>query len=170
MDVEVTDSTSEQTSASVPTQEGEDVNPLKWCVWSVILVAGLVGLCLGLLKLGPMGVGGSGLDLDPNRQPDLAQGKMIYTRACATCHGPGGHGLPHQGAPLSTSNFVHTGTDVQIIKMVKMGRTPSDPKSVMQLPMPAKGGYTSLSDAELHDVVAYVRTLGTTKLTQAGLP
>lgn len=177
MDTEVSENAPTPTPADageipIAAQPQADANPLKWCVWSVVLVAGLVAACIGLMKLGAPGSAVSGLDIDPARKPDLDRGKMVYGFSCATCHGPAGRGMPRQGAPLHNSNFVQTSSDVQIIKMVKMGRTPEDPKSVLKLPMPAKGGYSTLTDADLQDVVAFIRTLGKpeaapTKLTQA---
>lgn len=128
-------------------------------VWMAVAVggtAGLVGLCILMLNLGSLTAPAAKLDL--NRTPDLKHGQKIYTVSCATCHGPAGKGLPHQGAPLASSAFVNNSTDLQLVTMLKLGRTADDPKSVMKLPMPAKGGYNHLSDTDLHDVASYIRT------------
>jgi mono/diheme cytochrome c family protein len=136
-------------------------NPWKWLAALVGATAGLTVLCIGILKVGPIGGGGDHLSIDPNRIADVKHGQKVYAVSCATCHGGGGKGMPHQGAPLVNSAFVETASDQQLITMIKVGRTADDPKSVMRLPMPAKGGYSNLTDEDLHDVVAYIRQLGT---------
>ncbi len=139
------------------TNANQPTGMLKWSVISLLSVGGLTGLCILMVQMTPITTVSSRFDF--NRTPDLKHGQKIYTVSCATCHGPGGMGLPHQGAPLAASAFVSMGTDQQVMQMIKIGRTPEDPKSVMHLPMPAKGGYSNLTDANLHDVVAYIRTL-----------
>lgn len=121
-------------------------------------ISGLVGFCIVLINIPHLTAPSVNLDL--SRVPDLEHGQKIYAISCASCHGPSGKGLPHQGAPLDRSIFLANSTDLQIIQMIKLGRTANDPKSVMRLPMPAKGGYSHLSDTDLHDVTAYIRTFG----------
>ncbi len=149
-------------------EETQDVTPSRgrpvvWVAVAFGAVAGLVGLCILMLNLGSLTQPSVKLDL--NRTPDLRHGQKIYAISCATCHGPAGKGLPHQGAPLHNSAFVSSSTDLQVIVMIKVGRTADDPKSIMKIPMPAKGGYNNLSDTDLHDVTAYIRGFG--KKTEA---
>ncbi len=132
---------------------------LKWTALVVLAIVCLVGLCIAMLGMGR--IGGAQVAIDPNRIPDMKHGMKLYTVSCATCHGAAGKGLPHQGAPLANSAFVTNSTDLQLILMLKIGRTQDDPKSVMKLPMPAKGGYSNLTDNDLHDVAAYIRTFDT---------
>ncbi len=142
--------------------ESSNPNPLKWMALAVLAIVGLVGLCIAMLNMGR--IGGGSVAIDPNRVPDLKHGMKVYAVSCATCHGAGGKGLPHQGAPLVNSAFVDNSTDHQLMMMIKIGRTADDPKSVMKLPMPAKGGYSNLTDEDLHDVTAYVRALAQPKV------
>lgn len=123
-----------------------------------VMTSGLIVLCVLLVNIPDLATPAVTLDL--SRPPDIQHGQKIYANACATCHGLQGKGLPHQGAPLDRSTFLASSTDRQIMQMIKLGRTADDPKSVMRLPMPAKGGYSHLSDADLYDVAAYIRTFG----------
>jgi mono/diheme cytochrome c family protein len=146
--------TMEETQDVTPPQP----RPLVWAAVALGAITALVGLCILMLNLGSLTQPSVMLDL--NRTPDLKHGQKIYTVSCATCHGPAGRGLPHQGAPLHNSAFVSSSTDLQVITMIKIGRTADDPKSIMKIPMPAKGGYNNLSDIDLHDVTAYIRSFG----------
>ncbi len=131
--------------------------PVFWSVIGTLSILAFIGLCIVLMNFGS--IGAPSVSIDPNRVADLQHGQKIYNVSCATCHGAGGKGMPHQGAPIDhRSAFVAGSTDLQLIQMIKIGRGIDDPRSVLKLPMPAKGGYNNLTDTDLHDVVAYIRT------------
>lgn len=88
----------------------------------------------------------------------LAQGKVLYEQSCAACHGLSGEGTP-AGRPLSNSALVQTGSDAELLKLVRVGRSVQDPHNTTGLTMPAGGGQTSTGDAELAAIVGYLRTL-----------
>lgn len=90
---------------------------------------------------------------------DPAKGKTLFGITCMACHGPDGRGLPNLGLPLHTSEFVTSNTDQQIVDFIKVGRMPGTPGAKTMIPMPPKGGNPTLTDDQLHDIVAFIRQL-----------
>lgn len=89
----------------------------------------------------------------------VAAGERQYLQTCAACHGPGGLGQPHMGADLRDSRFIREQSDDALVEFVKTGRPFGDPKSVLGLSMPAKGGNPTLQDGQIRDIVAFLRTV-----------
>ena len=90
---------------------------------------------------------------------DPAKGATLYTQSCIACHGPEGIGVQGLGKPFTTSEFLTTVSDEELIAFIKQGRDPSDPLNTTGVAMPPKGGNPALSDQQIADIVAYVRTL-----------
>lgn len=88
---------------------------------------------------------------------DPANGEAIYGSTCAACHGPDAAGIPGLGLPLVDSEFVQSMTDAELIAFIKAGRLASE--GTTGVAMPPKGGNPSLTDQDIADVVAYLRTL-----------
>ena len=96
----------------------------------------------------------------PAPQGDAAKGKAKYQEVCAACHGATGKGDGPAAAGLPTKPRNHTDyaymsklKDQQIFDTIKkggqaMGKSPL---------MPPWGG--QLSDQQIRDLVAYIRTL-----------
>ena len=90
----------------------------------------------------------------------VARGAVHYKMLCATCHGedgctpgPGAAGLNPQPAKHCDGNYMNKLSDDHIFKVIKEGGA-----SVGKSPlMVAWGG--ALTDDQIHDVVAYVRSL-----------
>lgn len=86
---------------------------------------------------------------------DAAKGKSIYQAKCVTCHGPQGKGDGPIGKQLKppagdfTSAESKKKSDAQLLDVIQNGK----PKTAMV------AWKTQLSEAELHDVLAYVLTL-----------
>ncbi len=127
----------------------------------------LLGLLFSLLGLsiacGP-GAGG----VVPTRVPtkaapaafgDAAKGKTLYASTCASCHGPEAKGLPNLGKDLTTSAFAKGLSDDELLKFIQKGRPASDPANTTGVDMPPRGGNPALKDADLKDIIAYIRTL-----------
>jgi len=95
----------------------------------------------------------------PPHTPDAANGKSLYLQTCAACHGPDAKGLPNLGKDLTRSKFVSEKTDAELVEFVKQGRGPSDPLNTTGIAMPPKGGNPSLKDADIQDIIAYIRTI-----------
>ena len=97
----------------------------------------------------------------PKMVGDPARGKEIYNQVCVACHGPDAKGLPGLGKSLhpSDSEFIRSKTDDELVAFIKQGRSTDDPLNTTGVAMPPKGGNPALTDQDLYDVVAYIRTL-----------
>jgi mono/diheme cytochrome c family protein len=91
---------------------------------------------------------------------DPAKGAPLYGTYCASCHGPKGCGdgplsatLDPKPAKHCDGNLMNKETDEFLFKVVKEGGA-----SVGKSPLMAPWGGT-LTDAQIHDVVAFVRSL-----------
>ncbi len=89
----------------------------------------------------------------------LARGQELYVQTCAQCHGADGSGVVAGLTPLSASSLLHTGTDAQLLAFLQAGRSTNDAHNMTGIAMPAKGGRTDLSDADLVDIIAYLHVL-----------
>ncbi len=99
----------------------------------------------------------------PAAQPatagDPARGKQTFTGTCVGCPGPEAKGRPGLGKDLTTSAFVKSQDDQQLVDFIKHGRPSSDPANTTHVDMPPKGGNPALTDAQLADIVAFIRTI-----------
>lgn len=89
----------------------------------------------------------------------IASGSKLYTGTCIACHGPGGTGIAGNGKALARNEFIASQDDDALLAFIKKGRDPGDPKNTTGVGMPSKGGNPALSDDDLLDVIAYLRTL-----------
>ncbi len=82
---------------------------------------------------------------------DLAAGGAIYRVNCASCHGPDGTGLEKTKRHDFTSAIWHASrADTDIADAVTRGRPPMMPP-------------LALSESQLRDVIAYLRSLKTAR-------
>jgi mono/diheme cytochrome c family protein len=91
----------------------------------------------------------------------LVRGEEVFNGTCIACHGADGAGIDGLGTPLSTSTFVAGLTDEGLVAFLVVGRPADDPLNTTGVDMPARGGNTSLTDADLAAVVAYLRSIAT---------
>ena len=103
--------------------------------------------------------GGSGNGGSSGLVGDAAAGEDIYSGTCAACHGPDGHGVEGLGKDLHNNEFVAGLNDDEFVDFLEAGRPAGDPLNDTGVDMPPKGGNPSLSEQDLYDVTAYVRTL-----------
>ncbi|MDX1689797.1 MAG: cytochrome c [Acidimicrobiia bacterium] len=90
---------------------------------------------------------------------DPDHGLEIYEGSCMVCHGPNGEGIEGLGKPWQGSDFINTHTDEELIEFIKEGRASDHPDNDTGIAMPPYGGNTTLTDDDLQDLVAYMRTL-----------
>ena len=90
---------------------------------------------------------------------DAAAGQTTFNNRCSVCHGPGGEGIVGLGKPLTSSEFASGLTDEELLAFLQAGRPSDDPLNTTGIAMPARGGTPALSDDELVDVIAYLRTI-----------
>jgi mono/diheme cytochrome c family protein len=121
-----------------------------------LLAACLVALAAACEKGSSSDGGGGGTQ---TASGDAAHGQQLFTTTCATCHGVDGTGVKGLGKNLTTSEFVHKSSADQLVAMVMKGRDQKDPLNSTGIAMPPKGGNPALSDKDIQDVVAFVKTL-----------
>ncbi len=85
------------------------------------------------------------IDMSPEA---VARGAKLFTIACASCHGAAGYGTVMAPA-LNNALFLNNTSDTQMNQIISMG--------VSGTKMPAWGG--RLNDAQINDVIAYLRSL-----------
>ncbi len=114
-----------------------------------------------LLTLGACGGGGADPETEATTAAagDPAHGAELFAASCTACHGPDAKGLPNLGKDLTTSTFLAGLSDAEAVAFVKTGRPGTDPANTTGVDMPPKGGNPALTDADLADIVAYLRTL-----------
>jgi mono/diheme cytochrome c family protein len=89
----------------------------------------------------------------------VAAGERVYATFCFACHGQEGIGISGLGKPLVESEFIDSQTDEELLTFLIVGRSVSDPLNTTGQVMPARGGNPMLSDEDLMNVVAYIRSL-----------
>jgi len=90
---------------------------------------------------------------------DAAKGEQLFASTCAACHGPKGEGIQGLGKDMTASQFIAGKTDDELVEFIKAGRGPDDPLNTTGVAMLPKGGNPALSDQDLYDIVAFIRTL-----------
>ena len=95
----------------------------------------------------------------PVSMGDADAGKEQYDIICIACHGPGGEGIENLGKPFTTSDFLREKSDEELVEFIKVGRPSGDPLNTTGIDMPPKGGNPALTEDQIIDIIAYVRTL-----------
>lgn len=92
--------------------------------------------------------------------PDAARGKTLFENFCVSCHGPKGDGdgpvaqaLDPKPARLGDRAYMSGRQDDYLFQVIKNGGA-----SVGRSPLMASWG-GSLSDAQIRDLIAYIRSL-----------
>lgn len=96
----------------------------------------------------------------PATAGNLAQGKQLYQQFCASCHGEMGKGdgpaaavLTPKPKDLTDKGYMGTKSDEQLFKVVKEGGVAGGLSPLMP------PWATSLTDDQIRDVIAYLRSL-----------
>jgi mono/diheme cytochrome c family protein len=117
---------------------------------------------IGLILVGVLVGGCGGEERDGNEGEivgDPVTGEALFQTTCFACHGVDATGLPGQGKDLTTSAFTRGLSDREFVEFVKVGRRATDPLNTTGQDMPPYGGNPALSEQDLFDIVAYIRTL-----------
>ena len=89
----------------------------------------------------------------------VSAGEQIFQSTCAACHGFTAQGVPGLGKPLIGSEFAISLTDAELVAFIEHGRPVTDPLNTTGVMMPPKGGNAALSEDNLFEVVAYIRSI-----------
>lgn len=95
----------------------------------------------------------------PTPSGDPVAGETSFMGTCSACHGPDAKGVTGLGKDLTTSTFAIGLSDADLVAFLLKGRPSSDPANTTGVDMPPKGGNPSLSEKDLANIVAYIRTL-----------
>lgn len=134
----------------------------KRCVLGAPLVAGFVLLALAACGAAPPAAPPAAKATQPpaaKASGDAARGLQLYNQSCIACHGPGAKGVTGLGKDMTTSAFIQSQSDAQLLDFIKRGRPASDPANTTKVDMPPKGGNPALTDAQLMDIIAYIRSV-----------
>ena len=124
--------------------------------WSDLGALALIALLtVGTVLVAACGGGGA----PGPANPAVQKGKAVFDRVCATCHGKDANGLPKLGKNLHDNAFTEGLSDAELVEFLKKGRTATHPLNETGVDMPPKGGDPSISDEDLVNVVAFLRTL-----------
>ncbi|MCC7409763.1 MAG: c-type cytochrome, partial [Phycisphaeraceae bacterium] len=99
---------------------------------------------------------------------DPEAGAAAFARTCASCHGSKGQGVAGVAPALKPSDFVHQSSVSQLTALITLGRQPNDPASKTGRMMPARGGNPFLSDADIANIVDFLRLESDADKTVAG--
>ena len=95
----------------------------------------------------------------PQSSGDPANGEVLYNGTCVACHGPNGEGIEGLGKPWVGSNFINSLTDQEMFDFLLEGRPSDHPENTTGIAMLPRGGNPNLTDDDLFDLIAYMRTL-----------
>jgi mono/diheme cytochrome c family protein len=122
---------------------------------TVVILALLPVLILGCASCG----GAAPAEAPSAPTGDAAKGEQLYAATCAACHGPEGKGVQGLGKDMTSSEFIAGKTDEELVEFIQVGRPADDPLNTTGMPMLPKGGNSALTDQDLYDIVAFIRTL-----------
>lgn len=125
----------------------------------------VAALMLGLAVLTSVATGCDAGAEPPPRDPGggaptgIAHGEELASQSCSSCHGQDFKGVSGLGTSFHENSFIQEHTDDQLLAFIKEGRAKDAPDNGTGIPMPPYGGNTRLTDDDLSDIVAFLRTL-----------
>ncbi len=117
---------------------------------AVLTMAGILAACGG---------GADQPEPTATSRGDAAAGEVAFQTTCVSCHGPDAKGIEGLGKDLTTSEWTQQQTDEQLVEFLKVGRPASDPLNTTGVDMPPKGGNPALTDDDLWNIVAHLRSI-----------
>jgi mono/diheme cytochrome c family protein len=100
---------------------------------------------------------------EPLPEALTGDGKTLFNRVCATCHGPDGQG-GSVGAPAfkggaAVRRFPNPQDHINFVKSGSVANQPYGVGGLGTGHMPPKGGYSALTDQQIAQIVEYERSL-----------
>ncbi len=112
--------------------------------------------CGGNSSAGSNGAESAPVEVGP---ANATNGARVYDSTCVACHGPKGTGIQGLGKPMPGSEFIAGLSDAELAAFIKDGRSADHPDNTTGIEMPPWGGNTNLTEQDLVDVVAFIRSL-----------
>ncbi|HEB59007.1 MAG TPA: c-type cytochrome [Gammaproteobacteria bacterium] len=96
------------------------------------------------------------VDAEPRSQGDPRLGRFWFDQICATCHGENGDGYVAggTGTAIGKEGFLSKASDGFIRETIKYGRS-----NTRMLGFTGPDAMANLSDSEIDDIIAYLRTV-----------
>lgn len=123
-------------------------------VGGAVSVAALILALVGLASCG-----GGGGPKAPSAADRVAAGQARFQKTCSTCHGKDAKGMPKLGKNLHENQFIQSKTDDEMVKFIETGRPAWDPANTRGVDMPPRGGDPTLTENDIRNIVAFLRTL-----------
>ncbi len=98
-------------------------------------------------------------DGSPDASPDVVHGQELVDQSCTACHGRSYEGVSGLGTAFVDNVFIQDHTDAEMVAFIKEGRPGDAPDNGAGVAMPPYGGNPRLTDSDLADIVAFLRTL-----------
>jgi len=98
------------------------------------------------------------IEEEPDRTGDPEAGRRHWMNTCIACHGQRGEGVRGQAPGFHETGFVEELSDQEMLAFIKRGRMPFEPANRSGVQMPPKGGNPLLTDDQIMDIIAYMRT------------
>ncbi|MFQ5943914.1 MAG: c-type cytochrome [Anaerolineales bacterium] len=125
-----------------------------------IWISLVLGAAVLLAACGGSSDGGETVVEEPAYSAEMiAEGDTLFQQTCFACHGSDGKGLPNLGKDLTTSEFVKSSTDAELLAYVLEGRTADDPLNTTGVAMPPKGGFDFLTNDDINSIIAFMRSI-----------
>lgn len=90
---------------------------------------------------------------------DPQLGAKAFAATCAACHGANAEGIGPLAPGLKDSEFMTAASDAEVTNVITSGRMANDPASKTGRMMPPRGGNPFLSDADIGNIIAFLRGL-----------
>jgi mono/diheme cytochrome c family protein len=97
-------------------------------------------------------------DADPVSAEAVA-GKELAGQFCSACHGQDFEGVGGLGPSFHDDAFIRDHTEAELVAFIKEGRASDAPDNESGVAMPAYGGNPRLTDEQLGDIVAFLKSL-----------
>ena len=89
----------------------------------------------------------------------INEGANLFAANCTACHGADANGVQGLGKGLRNNQFVQEKTDEGLMEFIEMGRPADDPLNTTGIVMPPKGGNPAMSDEQIQNIIAFLRSL-----------
>lgn len=88
----------------------------------------------------------------------VSSGHALFVQACAACHGQNAEGVPNLGNDLQASEFMRSLNDTELLQFIRTGRDLNSAENTSGLVMPPSGGRPDLTDAQMNEMILYLRS------------